>query len=143
MRKLEMIERLEGLLEPLSMLFNDARNAHWNIRDSHSWDSLHKLFGSIYESACSDMDIVAELCRQEDFSVGIMPPEGESGFTRPMFDVDSALEAIDNDLSVIISSLGAVIELSAEKQKHAVNNALCDMIERYQKSLWVVRSHAN
>lgn len=138
-------EQLKQLLANLWVLFFNARNAHWNI-EGPNFKELHDFFAGIYSSAETNADDVAEMIRQlGDYAPALM---GEYLSTKTITDKPESLTdfkiammCLQNDYTVIIALLKAIIEQSASEKDWATNNLCMAICQQMQKDLWMIEQY--
>ncbi|MCK9544054.1 MAG: DNA starvation/stationary phase protection protein [Novosphingobium sp.] len=120
---------------------------HWNLY-GHHFGSLHKLFDDQYKEIQDYIDLVAERIRAIGFST-IATLKEFSEIT----DIEESPGVIPNDLGMIkdltkdhetvIKLMRVITDKSAELDDHGTNNLIAGLIEKHEKTAWMLRAFLN
>jgi starvation-inducible DNA-binding protein len=137
--------QLNVLLANEYVLYTKTLKYHWNV-EGPFFGSLHALFREQYEQLLTIVDHVAERIR----SLGFMPfgtlqelaanaslKEQPGSNPKDMEMIRNLL----NDHETIIKQIRKDIDLTAKINDMGTNNFLCDLIEKHEKTAWMLRAH--
>ena len=135
---------LRRLLSNIYIVYIKTRNYHWNIEGQH-FPGLHKMFEEQYEALEKFADEIAERIRALGFfSIGTLQEflqyttlTEEPGVYR---NEQGMLKNLILDYETIIKELRADAEDALELGDIGTNNFLIDLIEKLEKTAWMLRS---
>jgi starvation-inducible DNA-binding protein len=140
-----MAEQLQKLLANEYVLYTKTLKYHWNV-EGKLFGPLHKLFNEQYEQLLVVVDDVAERIR----ALGFKPMATLQEFLAETSLVEDPgvnpddMGMIKNLLmsyEAIIKQLRDMIDTSAEINDMGTNNFLSDLLERHEKTAWMLRAH--
>lgn len=141
----EIAQRLNNLLANEYILYTKTLNYHWNVKGAH-FGPLHALFRAQYEQLFLFVDSTAERVVSlgfeafgtlDEFMKNSMLTEypGENPNDQTM--INNLLD----DHQKIIKQLREDIDLTIELNDAGTNNFLSDLIEKHEKTAWMLRAH--
>jgi starvation-inducible DNA-binding protein len=137
---------LAKLLADEYVLYTHALNCHWNVVGPH-FGPLHKLFLENYEMLFTAVDDLAERIRTLG---GTTPATLTEFLAHTQFkEKKSAVEQggplvadlYNNYRTVICSMRDAIRACEDQYDDIGTGNFLTDMMERHEKSAWMLRAH--
>ena len=143
--KLKTAELLKGILADQFILQTKARNYHWNVTGPNFY-GLHLAFENIYNELSEEIDSVAERIRALDYKapgtlkelLSLSSLQEEPG---KYPDYLTMVKNIINDYESIAGKLVSSASLMQSEYKDEVTaGILYGMAERYQKSIWMLKS---
>ena len=120
-----------------------AQNFHWNV-EGMFFESLHTLFGNIYEEVYGSIDPFAENIRK----LGSYTPASLSRFSM-LTQVDDETDILDskamviellNDSDKMSKLLKMVYELAEQAGENGLSNFLAERMDAHRKHSWMLRS---
>jgi len=141
----QVAQRLNVLLSNEYVLYTKTLKYHWNVV-GELFGPLHGLFREQYEQLFDVIDHVAERVRSLGFkSFGTLQEfmEYSSITQQPANNPDAKgmIKDLLGGYEIIIKQLRADINLTAELNDMGTNNFLSDLIERHEKTAWMLRAH--
>lgn len=141
----EVAEALNKLLADASILYTKTRKFHWNVKGIN-FGPLHSLFQSQYEDLESAVDDLAERVRQlgatpigtlQEFKdkSSLKENPGKTG------SADEMLSELLSDHESVIGALRVAVESATNKRDHGTANFLTDLMQKHEKTAWILRSH--
>ncbi len=136
---------LNKLLADESVLYQKVRNAHWNV-EGPGFHELHIFFESIYNELALVVDEVAERVRTiGHYAAGTMKEylqltqltEAKDGKN----DGNTYIKDLLNDFESLIISIRSDIDKVAEHGDAGTEDFLGGVIEKHEKTAWMLRSH--
>jgi starvation-inducible DNA-binding protein len=120
-----------------------AQNFHWNV-EGMFFESLHTLFGNIYEEVYGSIDPFAENIRK----LGSYTPASLSRFSM-LTQVDDETDILDskamviellNDSDKMSKLLKMVYELAEQAGENGLSNFLAERMDAHRKHSWMLRA---
>jgi len=120
-----------------------AQNFHWNV-EGMFFESLHTLFGNIYEEVYGSIDPFAENIRK----LGSYTPASLSRFSM-LTQVDDETDILDskamviellNDSDKMSTLLKMVYELAEQAGENGLSNFLAERMDAHRKHSWMLRA---
>lgn len=136
---------LNKLLSDENVLYTKARNAHWNI-EGPDFHAQHLFFESLYTELAEIIDEVAERVRSVGhYAVGTMKEFLElTQLTEMKYkknDSKGYISELLNDYESIIISLREDIKLAEDHHDAGTEDFLVGLLEKHEKTAWMLRSH--
>ena len=139
-----LAEKLNELLADYSILFQNIRGYHWNIKGDKFFE-LHDKFQELYENLFEKIDEVAERIR----TLGHTPNHQFSIYQKDAkikesTEVADGIEDVRNtleSLKIIITLQRELLELSAETGDEGTNALMSDYIREQEKSVWMYSAY--
>jgi len=138
-------ELLNKLLADLNVLYTKVRNAHWNV-EGPDFHAQHLFFEGLYIELAENVDDVAERVR----SIGHYAAGSLKEFLdltqlaeqKPdKNDSNSYIKILLNDYESIIISIRKNLELTDKHADAGTEDFLVGLLEQYEKTAWMLRSH--
>lgn len=144
-QKQDSSKLLIEILSDKTVLYQKARNYHWNVVGNNFF-GLHSAFEKIYDELAEDIDVLAERVRVLGFKV--------PGTLKELLEISSLKEEpnvfpnqntmvknIIEDLEVIISqSNEAALKIQNDFKDDITAGILFSLIEKYEKTVWMLKS---
>ncbi|MFZ4262961.1 Dps family protein [Sphingobacterium sp. HJSM2_6] len=136
---------LNKLLADEHVLYMKIRNAHWNI-EGPDFHAQHLFFESLYNEIAEVIDEIAERTRAiGHYAVGSLKQYLElTQLTEMKYTKNDSLGYIKEllgDYESIIISLREQIKLVEEHNDAGTEDFLVGIIEKHEKTAWMLRSH--
>ena len=141
-----LAEKLNELLADYSILYQNVRGYHWNIRGDKFFE-LHDKFQELYEDLFVKIDEVAERIQ----TLGHTPNHKYSKYLKDA-DVNESTEVADGvqdvkdtieSLQIIITLQRELLELSEEAEDEGTNALMSDYIREQEKLVWMYSAYLN
>lgn len=143
--KLKIVELLNPILADEFVFYTKVRNYHWNVTGPNFF-GLHTTFEKIYDDLAEDIDAIAEKIR----TLGSKTPGTLKEFLQLTSLTEEAgiyphqsemVQNIMNDFETISNEINS----AAHKMQNELNDEvtagfLYSLIEKYQKTLWMLKS---
>ncbi|HRP88864.1 MAG TPA: Dps family protein [Edaphocola sp.] len=139
-----LAEKLNELLADYSILYQNVRGYHWNIKGDKFFE-LHDKFQELYENLFIKIDEVAERIR----TLGHTPNHKFSDYQK-LAKIKESDEMSDgvNDVKDILSSLKTIIilqreilDLSDKSNDEGTNALMSDYIREQEKLVWMYAAY--
>jgi len=136
---------LNKLLADESVLYQKVRNAHWNI-EGPGFHELHLFFETIYNELAVVVDDVAERVRTiGHYAIGTLKEYLEltrfSETKNSKNDGNTYIKDLLNDFESIIISIRGDIDQVEEHGDSGTSDLLSGIIEKHEKTAWMLRAH--
>ena len=136
---------LNQILSDEFVLYAKTLNYHWNIK-GNLFGPLHKLFETQYEMLLDIVDDVAERTRSlGGRAFGSLEEFLEHTSLKETKNVPHQQTMIKNlltDHETIIRNLRQAIDITLEEYEDVgTNNFLTDLLEKHEKTAWMLRAH--
>lgn len=138
-------ELLNKLLADLNVLYTKVRNAHWNV-EGPDFHAQHLFFDGLYNELAETIDDVAERVR----SIGHYAAGSLKEFLdltqlaeqKPeKNDSKSYIKILVNDYESIIITARKNLELTDKHGDAGTEDFLVGILEQFEKTAWMLRSH--
>lgn len=140
----KVAQLLNTLLASNFVLYTKLLNYHWNLK-SVQFNDLHAFFKSLYEQQFSVVDDIAERVQTIGFvalgslkefsSRSLLTESHESGLSDQQM-----LKNLLNDYEALIRTTREYADKTLDFKDAGTNNFLIDLIEKQEKSAWMIRS---
>lgn len=126
-------------------LYTKTLKYHWNV-EGPLFGPLHELFKQEYEQLLDIVDDVAERVRAlghkslgtlKEFSAHATIKEDPNQYP----DALDMIKALVTAHEIIIKQIREDIDFTAKVNDMGTNNFLCDLIEKHEKTAWMLRAH--
>jgi starvation-inducible DNA-binding protein len=136
---------LNKLLADENVLYTKARNAHWNV-EGPDFHAQHLFFESLYSELAEIIDEVAERVRSiGHYAVGSMKEFLElTQLTETKYkknDSQGFISELLNDYESLIISLREDIKTAEESNDAGTEDFLVGLLEKHEKTAWMLRAH--
>lgn len=141
----EMATQLSKLLSNEYVLSTKTQKYHWNVVGKF-FGQLHSLFGTQYEQLSSFIDLIAERIRALDVIAPGTLSEFASQATikeEPGINPDDTtmVRNLLADHETVIQQLRTIVDLSSKINDMGTNNLLSGLLEKHEKTAWMLRAH--
>lgn len=145
-KRKEMSAQLNTLLANEYMLYVKTQKYHWNV-EGKLFGPLHNIFGKQYEELSEFIDHVAERVRALGFyAIGTLTEfVSHASITEDSSNPDDTTMTRNllNDHEIIIKQIRTIMDLASKINDRGTDNMLGDMIEKHEKTAWMLRAHLN
>jgi starvation-inducible DNA-binding protein len=140
-------QRINALLADEFVLYVQTLNYHWNVRGMQ-FHSLHAFFEKLYQQQAGTIDDIAEKVRSlGGFAMATL--EEYLGNTRlkekigePPPDPRVMISTLAGDYELIIRHIRETIRTLKQKvDDPSTDNFLCGLLEKHEKTLWMLQAH--
>lgn len=138
-------ELLNKLLADLNVLYTKVRNAHWNV-EGPDFHAQHLFFEGIYGDLQETMDAVAERTRSiGHYALGSLKEYLDTtqlNEDKPSKnDSKSYIKHLLNDYESVIITLRKDVEVCDKHGDASTEDFLTEILEQFEKTAWMLRSH--
>lgn len=135
---------LNDLLANYSVLYQNTRGFHWNIK-GHKFFELHVKFEELYTNLATKIDEIAERI----LTLGEVPAHKYSDYlaksaieeSLEVFDGFKAMDQILSSFKIILTKQRAILDLSGESNDEGTNALMSDYIREQEKLVWMYASY--
>lgn len=136
---------LNKLLSNEYVLYTKTLKYHWNVVGPF-FGPLHKLFNEQYEQLLEIVDATAERIRSlQGIAFGTLQEFSSAATIKEQPGVNPSDMEMIRDLldgyEEIIKQIRPIINLTASLNDMGTNNYLSDLVEKHEKTAWMLRSH--
>jgi starvation-inducible DNA-binding protein len=142
----ETQQHLNGVLADEFVTYVRTLNYHWNVRGMQ-FHSLHAFFEKLYEEQAERIDDVAEKVRSMG-ALAMATMEEYLGNARlkeqigePPPDPRVMVATLAADHESIIKRIREVLGHVRKFDDPSTDNFLCDLLEKHEKTLWMLQAH--
>ncbi len=141
----EMAHHLNILLANEYVLYTKTLKYHWNV-EGKWFGQLHAMFNKQYEELLEVADTVAERVRAlEHEAFGTLHEFAKATSIKETpgknpKDVGMIKDLLDG-YEIIIKQVREITDFSAKINDMGTNNMLCDLLEKHEKTAWMLRAH--
>jgi starvation-inducible DNA-binding protein len=141
-----VVQILNTLLADEYVLYTKTRNYHWNVTGPQ-FNDLHKFFQAQYEELDASIDEIAERARAlGEKSVATLAEFMKMARLKEnLGDYPSAQVMLANllaDHEAVIRTLRTDAETAAKHNDMGTNDFLIGLMEKHEKTAWMLRSFA-
>lgn len=139
-------ESLNQLLANFQVYYQNLRGFHWNVKGNRFF-VLHAKFEELYNDAVEKVDELAERI----LTLGHTPLHSYAAYARVaslkavenVSDGDACLQAVLNDLAVLIKQEREIIALASEAGDDGTQDLLTPYISQQEKLVWMLCAYLN
>lgn len=139
-------EGLNELLANFQMYYQNLRGFHWNVKGNRFF-VLHAKFEELYNDAVEKVDELAERV----LTLGHTPLHSYAAYAKAasikpvenVSDGDKCLEAILENLSVLIRQERSILCLAEEAGDDGTQDLLTPYISQQEKLVWMLLAYLN
>lgn len=141
----EMARQLNILLANEYVLYTKTLKYHWNVVGKE-FGPLHAMFNTQYEELLEIADKVAERVRAlefhafgtlQEFAKATSIKEAPGKYPKDMAMIKDLLDGYE----IIIKQMRGITDFSAKINDMGTNNMLGDLLEKHEKTAWMLRAH--
>ena len=142
----QVAESLNQLLANFQVYYQNLRGFHWNVKGNRFF-VLHAKFEELYNDAVEKVDELAERI----LTLGQSPLHSYAAYARVaslkavenVSDGDACLQAVLNDLAVLIRQEREIIALASEAGDDGTQDLLTPYISQQEKLVWMLCAYLN
>jgi len=142
----KLSDLMNDLLANYSILYQNTRGYHWNIRGNNFFE-LHLKFEELYNNLFLKIDEIAERI----LTLGYEPHHKSSGYLKmskipesnEVTDGSKALEQILEAFSVLLIKERTILDFSASINDEGTNAQMSDYIREKEKLVWMYSAYLN
>ena len=142
----QVAESLNQLLANFQVYYQNLRGFHWNVKGNRFF-VLHAKFEELYNDAVEKVDELAERI----LTLGHTPLHSYAAYARVaslkavenVSDGDACLQAVLNDLAVLIRQEREIIALASEAGDDGTQELLTPYISQQEKLVWMLCAYLN
>lgn len=139
-----LAEKLNELLADYSVLYQNIRGYHWNIKGDKFFE-LHDKFQELYEDLFVKIDEVAEriqtLGHTPNHQYSIYLKEAKVRESTEVSDGIKDVKDILESFSIIIPLQREILGLAAETEDEGTNALMSDYIREQEKLVWMYSAY--
>lgn len=136
----KLASKLNELLANYSILYQNMRGYHWNVRGANFFE-LHEKFEEIYKDSLEKIDDVAERI----LTLGHCPYHKYSDFIKVATIKESAggkdgVEGVKNlleSLNILLNLEKEILALASESDDEGTVTLVSDYIQQQEKTFWM------
>jgi starvation-inducible DNA-binding protein len=140
----KLATQLNDLLANYSVLYQNTRGFHWNIK-GHKFFELHVKFEELYTDLATKIDEIAERI----LTLGEIPAHKYSDYldnsaikeSQEVFDGFKAVEQILLSFKILLAKQRVILSLSGESNDEGTNALMSDYIREQEKLVWMYASY--
>ena len=142
----QVAESLNQLLANFQVYYQNLRGFHWNVKGNRFF-VLHAKFEELYNDAVEKVDELAERI----LTLGHTPLHSYAAYAlvaslkavENVSDGDACLQAVLNDLAVLIRQEREIIALASEAGDDGTQDLLTPYISQQEKLVWMLCAYLN
>ncbi|SRR6056297_84248 len=143
-RTMEIANHLNDLLSNYQLFYMNLRGFHWNIKGKKFFE-LHLKFEELYNDALIKVDEIAErvltLSGSPLHTFSKYLEHSEIKATENIVDGDTAVDAILNNLSILLQKERAILSVAAEAKDEGTVSQMSDYIVEQEKLVWMLSAY--
>lgn len=141
----DVARMLNKLLADEFVLYTKTLNYHWNVVGPFFGD-LHAFFGKLYAQLQGFMDTTAERVRalgyRADSTAKTLSAAAQlQEEPKKLLASKTMLQNLLKDHETVIKSIREGIDMTAKVNDMGTNNFLSDLVMKYEKNAWMLRSY--
>jgi len=140
----EIASHLNDLLSNYQLFYMNLRGFHWNIKGKKFFE-LHLKFEELYNDALIKVDEIAErvltLSGTPIHTFSKYLEHSEIKATENVVDGDVAVDAILNNLSILLQKERAILSIASEAKDEGTVSQMSDYIVEQEKLVWMLSAY--
>ena len=140
----ETANHLNDLLSNYQLFYMNLRGFHWNIKGKKFFE-LHLKFEELYNDALIKVDEIAErvltLSGTPIHTFSKYMDHSEIKATENVVDGDIAVDAILDNLSILLKKERAILSIAAEANDEGTVSQMGDYIVEQEKLVWMLSAY--
>jgi starvation-inducible DNA-binding protein len=141
---MEIASHLNDLLSNYQLFYMNLRGFHWNIKGKKFFE-LHLKFEELYNDALIKVDEIAErvltLSGTPIHTFSKYLEHSEIKATENVVDGDVAVDAILNNLSILLQKERAILNIASEAEDEGTVSQMSDYIVQQEKLVWMLSAY--
>lgn len=141
---LAIANHLNDLLSNYQLFYMNLRGFHWNIKGKKFFE-LHLKFEELYNDALIKVDEIAErvltLSETPTHTFLKYLEQAEIKATENVIDGDVAVDAILNNLAVLLQKERAILTIAAAANDEGTVSQMSDYIVQQEKLVWMLSAY--
>jgi starvation-inducible DNA-binding protein len=141
---MEIAKHLNDLLSNYQLFYMNLRGFHWNIKGKKFFE-LHLKFEELYNDALIKVDEIAErvltLSGTPIHTFSKYMDHSEIKATENVVDGDTAVDAILNNLSILLKKERAILSIASEANDEGTVSQMGDYIVEQEKLVWMLSAY--
>jgi starvation-inducible DNA-binding protein len=141
---MEIANHLNDLLSNYQLFYMNLRGFHWNIKGKKFFE-LHLKFEELYNDALIKVDEIAErvltLSGTPTHTFSKYLEQSEIKSTENVVDGDTAVDAILDNLSILLQKERAILSIAAEANDEGTVSQMSDYIVQQEKLVWMLSAY--
>lgn len=143
-RTTQIAEKLNDLLSNYQLFYMNLRGFHWNIKGKKFFE-LHLKFEELYNDALIKVDEIAErvltLSGSPLHTFSKYLEQSEIKATENVVDGDVAVDAILDNLSILLKKEREILSVAAEANDEGTVSQMGDYIVEQEKLVWMLSAY--
>lgn len=141
---MEIASHLNDLLSNYQLFYMNLRGFHWNIKGKKFFE-LHLKFEELYNDALIKVDEIAErvltLSGTPIHTFSKYLEHSEIKATENVVDGDVAVDAILNNLFILLQKERAILSIASEAEDEGTVSQMSDYIVEQEKLVWMLSAY--
>ncbi len=141
---MEIANHLNDLLSNYQLFYMNLRGFHWNIKGRKFFE-LHLKFEELYNDALIKVDEIAErvltLSATPIHTFSKYMDHSEIKATENVVDGDRAVDAILDNLSILLKKERAILSIASEANDEGTVSQMSDYIVQQEKLVWMLSAY--
>lgn len=141
---MEIANHLNDLLSNYQLFYMNLRGFHWNIKGRKFFE-LHLKFEELYNDALIKVDEIAErvltLSATPIHTFSKYMNHSEIKATENVVDGDRAVDAILDNLSILLKKERAILSIASEANDEGTVSQMSDYIVQQEKLVWMLSAY--
>lgn len=143
--RIELAALLNQSLADTIDLYNQAKQAHWNIK-GQNFIALHKLLDEIAEGLVDQVDIIAErITGLGGTAFGTTQQVGKATKLRvyplDIFAINDHINHLSHNIAILAETTRTNIDKTDELDDLGTNDLYIDLVRFLDKQLWFLEAH--
>lgn len=143
--RVEVIDVLNKTLASTADLYNQLKQAHWNVKGMN-FIALHLLFDQIAEEVEDQVDVIAErITALGGTALGTTQTIGENTVLRVyptnIFQAKDHLEHLIHNVGILAEHAEEIMKFTEEVGDMSTNDVYIDLARLLEKNLWFLEAH--
>lgn len=141
---MEIANHLNDLLSNYQLFYMNLRGFHWNIKGRKFFE-LHLKFEELYNDSLIKVDEIAErvltLSATPIHTFSKYMDHSEIKATENVVDGDRAVDAILDNLSILLKKERAILSIASEANDEGTVSQMSDYIVQQEKLVWMLSAY--
>lgn len=145
-KSIVLIYKLNNLLANYSVMYQNTRGYHWNIKGANFFE-LHLKFEELYNNLFIKIDEIAEriltLGGTPSFQFSNYLKETEIKESTDVSNGEQGIQEMLDSLKVLLIKQREILDLGSEAGDEGTNALMSDYIREQEKQIWMYGAYLN
>jgi len=145
-KSIVLIDKLNNLLANYSVMYQNTRGYHWNIKGANFFE-LHLKFEELYNNLFIKIDEIAEriltLGGTPAFQFSNYLKETEIKESTDVSKGEQGIQEMLDSLKTLLIKQRAILEIASEAGDEGTNALMSDYIREQEKLIWMYGAYLN